>query len=78
MSSLSCCIDFYDDQMYGLGLMDSVELFIVKNSQFKKANLVEVRKNKTHMKKLMKKYEEDIGDMNKQLLGLVLHVKTEV
>jgi hypothetical protein len=64
MSSLSCCMDFNDDLMYGLGLMDSVELFGVKKSQFKKSNAAEVRKNKIHMKKLMKKYEEDIGDMD--------------
>jgi hypothetical protein len=49
--------------MYGLGLMYHVELFGVKKSQFKKANVVEARKNKIHMKKLMKKYKEDIGDM---------------
>jgi hypothetical protein len=44
--------------------MDHVELFGVKKSQFKKADAVEVRKNKSHMKKLMTKYEEDIGDMD--------------
>jgi hypothetical protein len=65
--------------MYGLGLMDRVELIGVKKSQFKKANAVEARKNKIHMKKLMKKYEEDIGDMDyRLLLGLLLHVKAEV
>ncbi len=58
MSSLSCCIYFHDDLMYGLGFMDHVELFGVKKSQFKKANAVEIRKNKIHMKKLMTKYEE--------------------
>jgi hypothetical protein len=63
-SSLSCCIDFHDDLMYGLGLMDREELFGVKMSKFKEANAVEVRKSKIHMKKLMKKYEEDIGDMD--------------
>jgi hypothetical protein len=36
--------------MYGLGFMDRVELFGVKKSQFKKANAMEVRKNKIHMK----------------------------
>jgi hypothetical protein len=64
MSSLSCCIDFHDDLIYGLGFMDRVELFGVKKSQFKKANAVEARKNKIHMKKLMTKYEEDLGDMD--------------
>jgi hypothetical protein len=64
MSNLSCGIDLHDDLMYGLGLMGSVELFGVKKSQFKKADAVEVRKNKIHMKKLMKKYGEDIGDMD--------------
>ncbi len=49
--------------MYGLGFMDRVELFGFKMTQFKKANAVEVRKNKIHMKKLMTKYKEDIGDM---------------
>jgi hypothetical protein len=63
MTSLSCCIDF-DELMYGLGFMDRVELFGDKKSQFKKANAVEVRKNKIHMKKWMTKYEEDIKDMD--------------
>ncbi len=64
MSSLSCCIDFHDDLMYGLGFMCRVELFGIKKSQFKKANAMEVRKNKIHMEKLMTKYEEDLGDMD--------------
>ncbi len=64
MTRLSCCIDFHDDLMYGLGFMDRVELFGVKKSQFKKANAVELRKNKIHMKKWMTKYEEDFGDMD--------------
>jgi hypothetical protein len=64
MSSLSCCIDFHYDLMYGLGFMNRVELFGIKKSQFKKANVVEVRKNKSHMKKLMTKYEDYIGDMD--------------
>ncbi len=64
MSSLSCCINFHDDPMYGLGLMDCVELFGAQKSQFKKDNAAEVRKYKIHTKKLMKKYEEDIGDMD--------------
>ncbi len=37
---------------------------MLKNSQFKKANAVEVKKNKIHMKKWMAKYEEDMGDTN--------------
>ncbi len=64
MTSLSCCIDFHDDLMYGLGFLDRVELFCVKKSQFKKANAAEGRKNKIHMEKWMTKYEEDIGDMD--------------
>ncbi len=62
MTSLSCCLDFHDDLMCGLGYMNHVELFGVKKSQFKKANAVEVKKNKIHMKKWMMKYEEDTGD----------------
>jgi hypothetical protein len=64
MSSLSCCIDFHDDLMYGLDFMDRVELFGVKKSQFKKTNAIEVRENKIHMKKLMTRYEEDLGGMD--------------
>jgi hypothetical protein len=64
MSSLSCCINFHDDLMYGLGFMDHVEFFGVKKRQFKKANAMEVRKNKIHMKKLMTKYAEDLGGMD--------------
>jgi hypothetical protein len=48
--------------MYGLGFMDREELYGGEKSQSKKANVVEVRKNKIHMKKLMTKYEQDIGD----------------
>jgi hypothetical protein len=62
MTSLSCCLDFHDDLMYGLGYMDRVELFGVEKSQFKKVNAAEVKKNKIHMKKWMTKYEEDMGD----------------
>jgi hypothetical protein len=62
MTSLSCCIDFHDDLMYGLGFLDCVELFGVEKSQFKKANGAEVRKNKIHMKEWMTKYEEVIGN----------------
>jgi hypothetical protein len=61
MSSLSCCIDFHDDLMYGLGLMGRNELFGVKKSQFNKVNAMEVRKNKTHMKKVMKKMKKTLG-----------------
>ncbi len=64
MSSLACCIDFHDDLMYGLGFMDRMELFGVKKSQFKKANAMEVRKNKSHMKKLMTNYKEDYGEID--------------
>ncbi len=64
MSSSSCCIDFHDDLVYGLGFMDHVELFGIKKSQFTKSNGMEVRKNKIHMKKLMTKYEEDLRDID--------------
>ncbi len=60
MICLSCCLDFYDDLMYGLGFLDRVELFGVKKAQFKKANAAEVKKNKIHMKKWMTKYEDDM------------------
>ncbi len=49
MSSLSCCIDFHDDLMYGMGIMDRVELFGVQKLKFKKAPAPAVRKNKSHM-----------------------------
>ena len=41
----------------------------LKKSQFKKANVVEVRKNKIHMKKLMTKYEEDGLMMIRRIVG---------
>jgi hypothetical protein len=43
MSSLSCCIDFHDDLMYSLGLMDRVELFGVKKSQFNSLSAMDGR-----------------------------------
>jgi hypothetical protein len=61
-TSLSCCIDFHDDLMYSMGVMDRVELFGVQMSKFKKAPTPEVRKNKSHMCDLMTKYHKDIGD----------------
>jgi hypothetical protein len=36
MSSLSCCIDFHDDLMYGLGFMDRVELFGFKSNSLRR------------------------------------------
>ncbi len=47
MTSLSCCIDFHDDLMYGMGIMDRVELFGFQKSNFKKTPAPEVRKNKS-------------------------------
>ncbi len=62
MTSLSCCIDFHDDLMYGMGIMDCGELFGVQKSKFKKAPAPKVRKNKSHVRDLMTKYHKDIGD----------------
>jgi hypothetical protein len=62
MTSLSCYIDFHDDLMYGMGVMDRVELSGVQKSKFKKAPAPEVRKNKSHMHNLMTKYHKDIVD----------------
>jgi hypothetical protein len=62
MTSLSCCIDFHDDLMYCMGVMDRVELFGVQKSKFKIAPAPEVRKNRSHMHDLMTKYHKDIGD----------------
>jgi hypothetical protein len=62
MTSLSCCIDFHDDLMYGICVMDRVELFGVQKSKFKTAPAPEVRKNKSHMRDLMTKYHKNIGD----------------
>jgi hypothetical protein len=39
-----------------------MELFGVQKSQFKKANVAEVKKNKIPMKKWRRKYEKDMGD----------------
>jgi hypothetical protein len=36
MPSLSCCIDFHDDLMYGLGLMDRVEKSGVKSHSIRR------------------------------------------
>ncbi len=62
MTRLSCCIDFHDDLMYGMGVMDHVELFGVQKSKFKKAPATEVKKNKSTMRNLMTKYHKSIGD----------------
>jgi hypothetical protein len=62
ISSVSHCIDFHDDQLYSLGLMDCVELFGAQKTKFKKATAAEVKKNKIHMRKLMTKYHEDIWE----------------
>ncbi len=48
--------------MYGVGVVDRVELFGVQKSKFKKAPAPEVRKNKSHKRNLMTKYHKDIGD----------------
>jgi len=45
ITTLSRCIDFHDDLLYGLGIMDRVELFGVQKSQFKKAPAPEVKKH---------------------------------
>jgi hypothetical protein len=49
MSSVFSCIDFHDDLLYDLGLMDHVELFGVEKTKFKKATAITEKKNKIHM-----------------------------
>ena len=62
MASVSCSIDMHDDNFFGLAMDDRVELFGEMKSRFKKATTTEVNKNKKHIQKLRKKYEEDMGN----------------
>jgi len=52
----------HDDNFFGLAMYDRVELFGEMKSRFKKATTTEVNKNKKHIQKLRKKYEEDMGN----------------
>ena len=62
-SSLSCSIDFHDDHLYGLGMMDRVELFNVQRSKFRKPSAREVKENRNYMSELMLRYENDMRGM---------------
>ena len=43
MSTVSCCVDFHDDQMHGLGLMDRHDLFGIPKNIFKKPMQTEIK-----------------------------------
>jgi hypothetical protein len=60
MASVSCSIDFHDDYFFGLAMDDRVNLFGELKSRFKKATTAEVNKNRNHIEKLKKKYQEDM------------------
>jgi hypothetical protein len=47
--STTCSIDFHDDEMYGLGLLDHFELFGVLKSNFHPPNAKEIKWNRVHM-----------------------------
>ena len=60
ISSISCCLDYHNDHLYGLGFNDRVELYGIRQSQFRKATIAEVKRNKTHVQTLMMKYYDDM------------------
>jgi hypothetical protein len=61
MATVSCCIDFHDDLLYGLGLMDHLEFLMFRGTDSRR--LVRLRSNgiKTHLGTL-KKYDDEIGE----------------
>ena len=61
-SSVSCCIDYHNDDYFGLTLDDRVNLFGEMKKNFKKATKAEWKKNKTHIAKLSRKFMEDMED----------------
>ena len=60
ISSIPCCLDYHNDHLYGLGFNDRVELYGIRQSQFRKATIAEVKRNKTHVQTLMMKYYDDM------------------
>ena len=60
MTTLSCSIDLHDDYYFGLTLDDRVHLFGEIKSKFKKATASEIKKNAAHIKKLRKKFMDDM------------------
>ena len=61
-SSLSCSLDYHNDDFFGLALNDRVKMFQEQKSKFKKANVREQKKNTAHIAKLYKRYQKDMED----------------
>mmetsp|Transcript_36628 Transcript_36628/g.44777 ORF Transcript_36628/g.44777 Transcript_36628/m.44777 type:complete len:209 (-) Transcript_36628:51-677(-) len=54
-ASVTCSIDLHDDKFFGLTLDDRVTL-VGEQKKFKRATKAEIKSNKTHIRKLNKKY----------------------
>ncbi len=61
-SSVSCCIDYHNDDFFGLTLGDRVSLFGEQKKNYKKPTKAEAKKNQAHIAKLNKKYIEDMEE----------------
>jgi hypothetical protein len=55
-TSISCAFHYHDDEYYGLGMKDCVELYNVQPSKF--------HPNRTYMKGLMLQYQNDMDKIN--------------
>ena len=60
MTSVSCCLDFHNDDYFGLVQGDRTDLFGEQKTKFKKASASNIKKNKAHILKLKRKYAEDM------------------
>ena len=60
MTSVSCCLDFHNDDYFGLVQEDRTDLFGEQKTKFKKASASNIKKNKAHILKLKRKYAEDM------------------
>lgn len=61
MSSVSCSIDFHDDDEYyfGLAMRDRAEFFGEKKKNFKAASSTKLKKNTAHINKLKRRRQRD-------------------
>jgi hypothetical protein len=60
MYSLSCCVDYLDDEMYGLGMEDWSNIFHMPKSRYRQPTKVKIKRNREYMQGLMRRYDKDV------------------
>ena len=61
MWMVSCCLDYHNDNRFGLGMKDRFDIFSERKKNFRAPSTAQVRKNAAHIQELKKSINAGLG-----------------